>query len=154
MHHWPERIYPDSAATVELCELVNRVSSQLILAFHYEGGGELQTVLLYDPFWKSHRNDGHKIIPLRLLCIKTLLLSDAGWWSARFVAVRWSCATAAARWLWNEAWGWCDTVLWCDNITHGVRRGVCRTAEPVVTHRILVRSGRVMSKSPSPRYFI
>lgn len=55
MHHWPQRIYRDSAATVELCELVNRVSSQLILAFHYEGGGggaekELQTVLLYDPF--------------------------------------------------------------------------------------------------------
>lgn len=53
MHHWAKRIYSDSAATMELCELVNRVSSQLILAFHYEVEGsarELQTVLLYDPF--------------------------------------------------------------------------------------------------------
>lgn len=76
MHRWAGHIYPDSAATLELCALVNGVGSQLTQALLLSVGKE-RKLFCFMIHSKSHRNDGLKIIPL-LPCVKTFTAHRRG----------------------------------------------------------------------------
>lgn len=69
MHRWAGHIYPDSTATLELCALVNGVGSQLTRALLLSVGKE-RKLFCFMIHFKSHWNDGLKIIPLPS-CVKT-----------------------------------------------------------------------------------
>ena len=92
---------------MELCELVNRVSSQLILAFHYqvEGLWENCKLFCFMIHSKTYWND-YKI--MSLLCIKphrSVMQSDHqhDLWVNREVT--------KAHWHQNEVWEQCDNTV-------------------------------------------